>query len=131
MEIVEYRATSKKRTERRVVSEVRRGQILPGTSDYWEGVSMRVPALPPTKLAGACSIIDVQYRLEFHVEPKGPAFDLVVGIPIIIGKGHLISLKILYWYAFYRHNSAAAVHAYICCTAPSAISQLCPTPRHL
>ena len=86
MEIVEYRATSKKRTERRVVSEVRRGQILPGTSDYWEGVTMRVPALPPTKLAGACSIIDVQYRLEFHVEPKGPAFDLVVGIPIIIGK---------------------------------------------
>jgi len=85
VEIVEYRATSKKRTERRVVSEVRRGQILPGTSDYWEGVTMRVPALPPTKLAGACSIIDVQYRLEFHVEPKGPAFDLVVGIPIIIG----------------------------------------------
>ena len=85
MEIVEYRATSKKRTERRVVSEVRRGQILPGTSDYWEGVTMRVPALPPTKLAGSCSIIDVQYRLEFHVEPSGPAFDLVVGIPIIIG----------------------------------------------
>ena len=46
---MEYRATSKKRTERRVVSEVRRGQILPGTSDYWEGVTMRVPALPPTK----------------------------------------------------------------------------------
>ena len=82
---MEYRATSKKRTERRVVSEVRRGQIPPGTSDYWEGVTMRVPALAPTKLAGSCSIIDVQYRLEFHVDPSGPAFDLVVGIPIIIG----------------------------------------------
>ena len=85
VEIVEYRATNKKKRERRVVSEVRRGQILPGTSDYWEGVTLRVPALPPTKLAGHCSIIDVQYRLEFHVDPSGIAFDLVVGIPIIIG----------------------------------------------
>ena len=86
MEIVEYRAAGEIRTEKRVVTKVERGEILPGNSDYWEGVSMRVPALPPTKLAGSCSIIDVQYRLEFHVEPSGPAFDLVVGIPIIIGK---------------------------------------------
>ena len=85
---MEYRAKSKKKTEMRVVSEVRRGQIPPGTSDYWEGVTMRVPALPPTKLAGACSIIDVQYKLVFHVEPSGPAFDLKVGIPIIIGISH-------------------------------------------
>ena len=71
------------------MTELRRGEILPGTSDYWEGVTLRVPALPPTKLAGACSIIDVQYRLEFHVNPSGWAFDLVVKIPIIIGKTHL------------------------------------------
>ena len=89
MEIVEYRAAGEIRTEKRVVTKVERGEILPGNSDYWEGMSIRVPALPPTNLGGNCSIIDVQYRLEFHVDPSGWAFDLVVKIPIIIGKTHL------------------------------------------
>ena len=85
VEVVTYRATTKSRTERRVVAEIRRGMIRPGTSDYWEGVVMSVPVLPPTGLAGNCSIIDVQYSLEFHVEPSGPSFDLVVRIPVIVG----------------------------------------------
>ena len=85
VEVVTYRATSKSRTERRVVAEIRRGLISPGTSDYWEGVVMKVPPVPPTGLAGSCSIIDVKYVLEFHVDPAGPAFDLVVFIPIIVG----------------------------------------------
>ena len=89
VEIVEYRAAGEIRTEKRVVTKVERGEIPPGNSDYWEGVTMRVPALPPTNLGGNCSIIDVQYRLEFHVDPSGWAFDLVVKIPIIIGKTHL------------------------------------------
>merc|ERR1711971_1220350 len=85
VEIVEYRAAGDIRTAKRVVTKVERGEILPGNSDCWEGVSIRVPALPPTNLGGNCSIIDVQYRLEFHVDPCGWAFDLVVKIPIIIG----------------------------------------------
>ena len=80
---VSYRATTKTRTESRVVAELRRGEVLPGTSDYWEGVTMRVPAVPPTKLAStSCSIIDVQYQLAFHVEPSGIGFDLVVGLHV-------------------------------------------------
>ena len=46
---------------------------------------MRIPSVPPTHLAGSCSIMDVQYTLDFHVDPSGPSFDLVVSIPIIIG----------------------------------------------
>ena len=46
---------------------------------------MKVPPVPPTGLAGSCSIIDVQYSLEFHVDPAGPSFDLVVRIPIVVG----------------------------------------------
>ena len=46
---------------------------------------MSVPVLPPTGLPGNCSIIDVQYSLEFHVDPSGPSFDLVVRIPVIVG----------------------------------------------
>ena len=35
--------------------------------------------------SGGCNIIDVQYRLDFRVEPSGPAFDLLVSVPIVIG----------------------------------------------
>merc|ERR550517_497039 len=85
VELVKFKATRKTKFEQRVVAELRRGAIGPGTSDFWEGVTMRIPAVPPTNLAGNCSIIDVQYRLDFRVEPSGPAFDLVVSVPIIIG----------------------------------------------
>ena len=45
---------------------------------------MRVPEVPPTSLAGGCSIIDVQYRLDLRVDIPS-AFDLKVSVPIIIG----------------------------------------------
>ena len=45
-------ATTKTKSEERVVAELKRGAIGPGTSDYWEGVTMRIPAVPPTNLAG-------------------------------------------------------------------------------
>jgi len=85
VEVVTYKTARKNKTERRVVAEIRRGRIAPGESDLWEGVLMRVPALPPTNLAGTCNIIDVQYKLDFHVDPSGPSFDLVVSLPITIG----------------------------------------------
>jgi hypothetical protein len=85
VEVVTFKTARKNKTERRVVAEIRRGRIGPGTSDYWEGVMMRVPALPPTNLAGTCNIIDVQYKLDFHVDPSGMSFDLVVSLPLTIG----------------------------------------------
>ena len=42
----------KNKNETRVVAEINRGAIGPGESDMWEGVVMRVPAVPPTNLAG-------------------------------------------------------------------------------
>ena len=45
---------------------------------------MRVPAVPPTNLAGSCRIISVQYKLDFHVDPSGWSFDLVVSLPITV-----------------------------------------------
>lgn len=85
VEVVTFKTARKNKTEKRVVAEIRRGRIGPGSSDYWEGVLMRVPALPPTNLAGTCNIIDVQYKLDFHVDPSGMSFDLVVSLPITIG----------------------------------------------
>eukprot|EP00092_Neocalanus_flemingeri_P038523 GFUD01041941.1.p1 GENE.GFUD01041941.1~~GFUD01041941.1.p1 ORF type:complete len:441 (+),score=97.82 GFUD01041941.1:135-1457(+) len=85
VEVVTFKTARKNKTERRVVAEIRRGRIAPKDSDMWEGVLMRVPALPPTNLAGTCNIIDVQYKLDFHVDPSGMSFDLVVSLPITIG----------------------------------------------
>ena len=59
-------------------------RIRGGDSDHWEG-SLRLPALAPSGLAGHCSIIDVQYRLDLHVDPSGPSFDLVVSFPLLLG----------------------------------------------
>ena len=74
--------------------------------------TLKLPDLPPTGLGGSCSIIDVQYRystlhyitlqystlpystvhystvhyrLDLHVDPSGPSFDLVVKFPIMLG----------------------------------------------
>jgi len=85
VEVVTYRTSQKNKTEQRVVAEIRRGRIGPGCQDMWEGVTMRVPALPPTNLAGPCNIISVQYKLDFHVDPSGLSFDLVVSLPITVG----------------------------------------------
>jgi len=85
VEVVTFKTARKNKTEQRVVAEIRRGRIAPGDSDLWEGVLMRVPAVPPTNLAGSCNIIDVQYKLDFHVDPSGMSFDLVVSLPITIG----------------------------------------------
>jgi len=69
----------------RIIQEVKRGEIEPGSSETWEAVNVNVPAVPPTGLGGNCSIMDVSYRLEFHVDPSGIGFDLVNKIPITIG----------------------------------------------
>ena len=35
-------------------------------------------------LLGPCNIISVQYKLDFHVDPSGLSFDLVVSLPITV-----------------------------------------------
>ena len=52
VEHVRYMTPRKNKNETRVVAEIKRGAIGPGESDMWEGVVMRVPAVPPTNLAG-------------------------------------------------------------------------------
>ena len=74
----------------------------------WEDVKMRVPALAPTNLGGACNIMKVQvilkklqfhlkvllqYELEFHVDPSGVGFDLVVTVPILVGSFDKVVVK--------------------------------------
>ena len=73
------------KTEEEVVEKMTREEnILAGRREEWEG-RIRLPSLPPTGLAGHCSIIDLHYRLDLCVDPSGPSFDLLVSLPIILG----------------------------------------------
>merc|ERR1712029_291529 len=81
---VVFRATNGTKKTHKILNEVRQGQILPGNSDVWNNKPVAIPAVPPSGLGG-CGIIDVSYRLEFRVDPSGPHFDLVLGVPITIG----------------------------------------------
>ena len=45
-----------------VLQEVKKGVIQAGESESWEGVEVKVPAVPPTGLGGNCSIISVTYK---------------------------------------------------------------------
>jgi hypothetical protein len=87
VELVTYRAdpTDLKR-EKRVLATQERGPIVPGTSDYWEQVALVVPPVPPSGLGGPCQIIDVQYALEFNVDPSGIGMDLEVSLGLTIGR---------------------------------------------
>lgn len=80
VEHVHYVTQRKTKSETKVVVE-----IDPGTSDMWEGVVMRIPAVLQTNLAGNCRIIKIKYELEFHVIPSGMSSALVVKLPITIG----------------------------------------------
>jgi len=84
-EVVIFKTFRKNKTKEREVERLARlERISPGSSDYWQG-TIRLPSLPPSGLGGHCTIIDVQYRLDFHVDPSGPSFDLVVRFPFILG----------------------------------------------
>ena len=80
-----FRARGKSKTVERTLQEIKRGEIQAGESETWDSVMVPVPAVPPTNFGGHCSIMDVDYKLEFHVDPSGIGFDLVNNIPLTIG----------------------------------------------
>ena len=93
IEHVTYITRSKNKYVNRIVAQTRHGRVSAGDSDLWEGVVMKIPAVPPTNLAGLCNVIKVYYTLELNVVPKGPAFDLKVQLPVTIGT---LPLKVLF-----------------------------------
>jgi len=105
VEMVTYKATRKTKNTRRVVAELRRGRIGPGEEDTWDNVLMHIPPVPPTNLGGSSNIISLQYSLEFHVEPTGVAFDLVVRLPITIG-----TIPITDYFSHYTPAQAPIYH---------------------
>jgi len=85
VEEVTFKTSEGKKRKEREVERLRWSErILARSGDDWEG-SLTLPVLPPTGLAGHCSIIDLQYRLELHLNPAFPSLPLVVSLPIILG----------------------------------------------
>ena len=72
------------REDREVARLHWREKLLARSGDDWEG-DLTLPPLPPSGLAGHCSIIDLQYRLDLQVNPAGRSAPLVVSLPIILG----------------------------------------------
>lgn len=98
MELVQsirYITARKTRTVNTVVQKTTARTVGKGDSDYWRGEQITVPPLPSTGLHG-CNIIDITYFWVLVCDPSGPAINLRVNIPIIIGGIPLVSAAQLY-----------------------------------
>nr|XP_022329045.1 arrestin domain-containing protein 17-like [Crassostrea virginica]XP_022329046.1 arrestin domain-containing protein 17-like [Crassostrea virginica]XP_022329047.1 arrestin domain-containing protein 17-like [Crassostrea virginica] len=84
-------ATSKTKTLTREICRQMHDTVLPGDSEVRSASLTQIPPLPPSFLVG-CSIIDINYVLELVLEPSGPAYDLHVPVPVIIGSVPLVSV---------------------------------------
>ncbi|XP_014665524.1 PREDICTED: arrestin domain-containing protein 3-like isoform X2 [Priapulus caudatus] len=82
--ITTFSARSKTRSVSKVIGFISKGEIKRREGETWTNEPLRVPPLPPSKLVG-CNIIDIDYFVDVEVSPAGPALDLDVRLPIIIG----------------------------------------------
>ena len=79
-----FRAENESKVETKILAEASRGPIQPGGEDRWSDVRILVPQVPPSKLI-YCTIMEIEYYLEFRVKASGMAFDLVLDLPLTIG----------------------------------------------
>lgn len=82
MEIVYYATMGTKRCTTEIAS-LKKGSIKQGESDIWNGELLEIPSVAPSNLEH-CSIIDVEYTLNFSISCFG-AMDLKLPLKIIIG----------------------------------------------
>lgn len=65
IQISNFYAQGRTRSERKNICSATCPELAPGDSDFWGGDILRLPALPPTRLA-SCRIIDVQYIVKVN-----------------------------------------------------------------
>ena len=59
--MVKYHSRIKTRSEVDVITKIERGAIMPGESDYYEDVPLKIEAVVPNLLN--CHIIDLDYKV--------------------------------------------------------------------
>lgn len=83
---ITYKAGHHTKRETKTISSIERGLIAPHSHEQWSNQPLRIPALPPTRLGGMCRIINIEYFLQFTLDPSGTCTsDLDFTFPVTIG----------------------------------------------
>ncbi|NWS72710.1 ARRD4 protein, partial [Crotophaga sulcirostris] len=77
-----YLASGKTKTFRQMVANVRGNHIASGSTDTWNGKTLKIPPVSPSILD--CCIIRVEYSLAVYVHIPG-AKKLMIEMPLVIG----------------------------------------------
>ncbi|XP_062921990.1 arrestin domain-containing protein 4-like isoform X2 [Mobula hypostoma] len=77
-----YLANEKTKTFRQVIANVRGNHIASGSTESWNGKTLKIPPVNPSILD--CSIIRVEYSLAVYVHIPGSK-KLMLELPIVIG----------------------------------------------
>ncbi|CAG7732832.1 unnamed protein product, partial [Allacma fusca] len=109
---ITFKANEKSKFVTKTVCEAKGPAVGRGDSESWSGDILKIPPIPPSKLA-TCRIIDVEYTLHFEMDLAGPAINLRQDIPITIGS---VPLQTSYNDIRTMQNTAPAL-------SPSAPSQ--------
>ncbi|NXJ10857.1 ARRD4 protein, partial [Odontophorus gujanensis] len=77
-----YLASGKTKTFRQMVANVRGNHIASGSTDTWNGKTLKIPPVSPSILD--CCIIRVEYSLAVYIHIPG-AKKLMIEMPLVIG----------------------------------------------
>ncbi|XP_075753106.1 arrestin domain-containing protein 4 isoform X2 [Pelodiscus sinensis] len=77
-----YLANGKTKTFRQMVANVRGNPIASGSTDTWNGKTLKIPPVAPSILD--CCIIRVEYSLAVYIHIPG-ANKLMIELPLVIG----------------------------------------------
>ncbi|KAK2495947.1 hypothetical protein MC885_016301 [Smutsia gigantea] len=77
-----YLASGKTKTVRHIVASVRGNHIASGSTDTWNGKTLKIPPVTPSILD--CCIIRVDYSLAVYIHIPG-AKKLMIELPLVIG----------------------------------------------
>ncbi|XP_043565112.1 arrestin domain-containing protein 3-like isoform X2 [Chiloscyllium plagiosum] len=77
-----FHAEGKKKTVTELVTKIEGEPVLAGKSENWNGMELKIPAVPPTLMN--CSIIQMEYSLMIYLDVPS-SFNLDVKLPIVIG----------------------------------------------
>ncbi|ODM93086.1 Arrestin domain-containing protein 3 [Orchesella cincta] len=84
MQVVKFHAEGNSKTIIRPIRQLQGPEVEPGESEIWVEKMLKIPPIPPTRLA-TCRIIDVQYNLKLELALPNISLNLKDEVPIIIG----------------------------------------------
>ncbi|KAM9777138.1 thioredoxin interacting protein a [Syngnathus typhle] len=77
-----YQANGRTKVFRQKLSSVRGNHIISGMCDAWQGKTIRVPKIKPSKLD--CNLIRMEYALMIYIHIPGSE-KLILELPLVIG----------------------------------------------